>query len=243
MLCTLAQLKVFLGIGSVDTSYDAQLTPLIEQVSTRLALAAGRNCNGMACLEKTSIIEYFDIPTIRMAVLYLSAYPVISVSEIIEAYYGQFTDAPALLENQDYQMHYPSGALYRILRWLPGRQTVRATYSGGYTFAPTWISGASYAIGDVAAYMGLVYACIKATTGTTLPSTDTTDWAVQTGETPLPADLNQAAIMQAAFWHQRRGTLTMDNASVQGGSVAYTPVDLLPEVKAIAGNYARMIGS
>lgn len=133
-LCTLAQVKTHLDIETLDTSQDAVLNQLIGQVSARLARDAGRIANGAPCLEKTSLVYYFS-PESRTRTLQLPAYPVVSISEIKEAYYGEYADADALVENESYQVRLDIGQIIRIGFWLPGVNTVKVTAIGGYTAA------------------------------------------------------------------------------------------------------------
>lgn len=139
-LCTLAQVKSFMEIGSTDTDHDAQLNTLIAGVSGQLARLAGRICNGAACMEKGSLVQYIS-PLRRIGTLWLSAYPVVSISEIKEALYEGWTDATALTANTDYQIDLPTGGLHRVGFWLPGTRSVKVTYIGGYRPADLVVTG------------------------------------------------------------------------------------------------------
>ena len=48
---------------------------------------------------------------------------------------------------------------------------------------PNWISGASYVVGNYVTYSGVVYLCILAVTGTTIPPSDATHWQAQASVT------------------------------------------------------------
>ncbi|HUW99373.1 MAG TPA: hypothetical protein VMY35_00205 [Phycisphaerae bacterium] len=134
-LCILADVKAFLGINAQDTEHDAVLNKDIAGVSAQLARAAGRIHDEIPVLEKTTgAVQYFS-PDPRTRTIWLAAYPVISITEIKEACFGAFDDADALVENESYQILKPRGRLVRIGFWLPGVQTVRVTYNGGYTAA------------------------------------------------------------------------------------------------------------
>ena len=134
-LCTLADVKAFLGIAALDTEHDAALNTQIAGVSAQLARAAGRIHDEIGVLEATTgAIQWFS-PEPRTRLVYLAAYPVISITEIKEAAFGAFDDADALVENEDYQILKARGRLTRVGFWLPGEQTVRVTYNGGYTAA------------------------------------------------------------------------------------------------------------
>ena len=133
-VATLSQVKASLSIADADTEYDAVIAELISGVSAAMARRAGRVCQGTVCLEKTSLVELIS-PEPRTQRLFLRAYPVVSIAEIKEAFYGDFDDADTLVENSDYQIDLPTGRLIRIGWWLPGDLTVRVTYPGGYTAA------------------------------------------------------------------------------------------------------------
>ena len=143
-LCTLAHAHAVLGIPDADTEHDTLLAILIAGVSADLARLAGRVVNAAYVFEKSTVVEYFSPPP-GAAVLWLTARPVVSITEIKEASYGGFDDATALVENTDYQIHKPTGKLIRIGQWLDGDLTVRVTYPGGYAAA-----GATPGVGETA---------------------------------------------------------------------------------------------
>jgi len=61
-----------------------------------------------------------------------------------------------------------------------------------------------------------------------------------TGETALPADLREAAILQAAFLFKRKDDIGLSAVSFDGGSISkFSALDLLPLVKDILSNYIK----
>lgn len=63
-----------------------------------------------------------------------------------------------------------------------------------------------------------------------------------TGETAVPEDLKEAAILQAALFYKRRDDLGLSGGSFPGGSYAkFTDIELLPAVKDILNNGYRRI--
>ncbi len=61
-------------------------------------------------------------------------------------------------------------------------------------------------------------------------------------ETAMPADLREAAILQATFIYERRNSISQSANSFQGGSVTFSEkMDLLPMVKNVLDNYKRLI--
>lgn len=243
-LCTLAQVKAFMSLAAGDTDHDAFFNMWIPLVSDALAVEAGRICGSRPCLEKRTITELFTVSEPRTRVLWLSARPVVTVTEVKEAMFGAFTDADALVENEGYQLDPVPGGLWRIGVWLGGIRTVRAAYTGGYTRCDEWVSGGDYSVGDVVSYLHAVYECTEAVQGgTTAPSGDTDHWELQTGQVPLPGDITRAAIEQIAFEHGRRNKLGMTGAGVQGGSfTTYARDELLPVVRKTMAGYCRKLG-
>jgi len=154
-LCTLAQIKTQLAIATADTEHDTLLTQFVAGVSADMARASGRVHGGVACLEKSTLTVLFS-PESRTPVLWLPAWPVVSITEVKEAVFGGFDDVDALTENEDYQVNKALGGLYRIGYWLAGVNAVRASYTGGYTAA-----GATPGTGEIALPNHIVNAAIR----------------------------------------------------------------------------------
>ncbi len=243
-LCTLAEVKTFMGIATGETSQDAALNQLITFVSAALALPAGRIYQGRPCLEKITLTQTFNVYEARTKRLWVAAWPIVSVTEIKEALYGAFTDADALVVNEGYQLDSRLGALIRIGFWLKGDQTVRSSFTGGYTRADAWVSGADYTTGDIVSYAEAIYECSSDVTGgTTPPPSDTDHWDVQAGEVPLPENIAGRAVQQIAYEFKRRDKLGVTSIGVQGGSFnTYARDDLLPDVRKTMAGYIRRMG-
>jgi len=157
MLATLAELKARLGItGSGD---DAALTLLLRAVSARLAIECGRVHGGRPCLEKTDLVWTALKVHPGQGHLWLPAWPIVSVEEVVEAVLGAFDEADELAADEDYQVDAERGALLRIAcDWLWGDRTVRVTYVGGYTAGlEFWAASTAYDEGDQIQHEGLVY--------------------------------------------------------------------------------------
>jgi Phage gp6-like head-tail connector protein len=61
-------------------------------------------------------------------------------------------------------------------------------------------------------------------------------------QTPLPDDLEQACVEQAAFWYQRRDQLGIVNFSGEGGTLKLNEkADLLPQVQSVLRKYTRIV--
>lgn len=133
MLARLDELKARLEILAGDDEHDAVLTGILQGVSAQLAVAARRVIGGEPCLEKADRTELITVPDRWTTTLFLTAWPVVSITEIKEAVYGGFDDADALVENEDYQLDAAAGRLHRIGYWMRGRLTVRVKCPAGYT--------------------------------------------------------------------------------------------------------------
>jgi len=251
MLCTLADLKTYMGATKADATRDAELTALIAAASMRLARECGRVYAGRSMLELptggASWTHTLDVPYARTKRIVLPAWPVASISEAKEAAYGAFASTTALAADEDYQLVAERGELVRVGSWLQGVGTVRVTYRGGYAApddATAWVSGSAYSAGDRVSYLGAVYAAQEdIASSTTAPADDESAWSVAAGERPLPEDLQLATWQQAAFWHRRRGELGLTGQGVQGGSYStYQRDELLPEVRQICAGYRPAMG-
>ena len=131
MLATLAQFKTRYAIAG--TAEDTLITQVLTGVTAQLVVAAGRVYDGRPCLERGSLTVLLDVPEPYTRALWLPAWPVVSITSVKEALYGDFASASALVENTDYQLRRGTGRLSRIGFWLVGEQTVQMICVAGYT--------------------------------------------------------------------------------------------------------------
>lgn len=147
MLCTLAQFKTRYDVSG--TGHDTLITQILTGVSAQLAAEAGRICQGVPALEKTTVTETITIRDDRLKTIILACRPVVLITEIKEALYGEFDDADAMVENDDYQIDKPLGLLHRVAcNWLAGNLSVKVTYIGGYTSAGEVVGDGETALPD-----------------------------------------------------------------------------------------------
>ena len=126
-LAPLADLKAEMGIASADTALDSVLTAKLAAATVRMC---GQEGAGRELLEAART-WYFDVaPGTRR--LYLPVFPVVSIAQVREALFGRHDDMPDLVEGNGWWANYERGILFRVSIWLPGDQTVRATYTAGY---------------------------------------------------------------------------------------------------------------
>ncbi|MFB3893223.1 MAG: carbohydrate-binding protein [Phycisphaerae bacterium] len=246
MLCSLAQFKTRYGISL--TADDAAIERILLGVSAQLAIASGRVNNGAPCLELSNLTVYRDAERLQEDIE-LPAWPIVSIASVKEALNNAFSTATALVADSDYYSQPAAGKLWRMGWWLPGRQTVQVVYSGGYTFALPWVSGAAYVAGDCVTSAGVLYRCVVNVTSATAPADDiyaagppaTGHWTAAPTEVAVPDDIIEAALQQAGFHWQRRRQLGLSSESISGANVsAYAEDDLLPGVRTIMHAYRRI---
>jgi hypothetical protein len=247
MIASLAQLKTRLGI--TDTRDDTDLAQALAGVSGILARECGRSWRAEPCLEDSEHTHLFS-PERDQSSLWLPAWPVIEVTSLLEAWDGAFADADELVEGDDFRIDPGLGRLLRIATtWLSGPAAVQVVYRAGYLGPDTavvadydvWVTGTTYVAADRATEGGAYYVCITGHTASAAFATDAAKWRE---EFPMPADLVEAAIQQAAFIWQRRTALGLSGGSAgQGGSFsAGAEDDLLPGVRATCARYRRAMG-
>ncbi len=185
MLATRQQIKDRMKLLATDTEWDSVIDTILRNVSDLLAREAGRVVDGVACLEKATVVELFS-PAINDMFLWLTARPVVSITSITEAVQGAHATATALTPLTDYYTNLARGRLIRIGRWLAGADTVKVTYVGGYVLALPWVAATVYVAGDVITHLGCIYECILAVSGSTAPPADATHWTPRAAWTALP---------------------------------------------------------
>ena len=240
-LCSRQNVKDLLGLASTDTASDSVIDRLLAGVCDQFARLAGRIVGGVPCLEAPAgaKYEYFS-PEPRTRFLFLTARPVVLISSIKEATLGGWDDVVDLVENTDYQLHTSRGKLIRSGWWMAGDMTVRVQYTGGYVFAPAWVSGTSYVPYEYVTYDGIIYKCKQAVSGAITPASDLDHWLAQPSVWAVPEELRDAAAKQTAFYWRRMAKLGIVSEGVQGASIqAYAKDDFLPDVKRIVGRYGR----
>ncbi len=147
MLCTLGQFKTRYDVAGAG--HDSLITQILTGVSAQLAGEGGRICQGVPALEETTLTETITVRDDRLKTVILACRPVISITSIKEALYGDHADADALVENDDYQIDKPLGLLHRIAcYWLMGNLTVQVEYVGGYIAAGDPINEGETALPD-----------------------------------------------------------------------------------------------
>ena len=206
MLATRQQIKDRMRLTAADTEHDSVINTILLNVSDLLAREAGRVVDGVACLEKASVVETFS-PEIADVFLWLTGRPVVSVESITEAIHGEHDSATPLTASVDYYANLRTGRLIRIGRWLAGPETVRVAYTGGYVLALPWVAATSYVAGDQVTHLGTIYECILAVSGSTTPPADATHW------TP-------SAAWSASAWVS--GTSYVAGNAVSSGGILYS---------------------
>lgn len=144
LLATLDAFKERYSIAGTDD--DDLLLGILRAVSARLAGRDGANrlANGAPSLLKAERIVDLSADHPNLRSLWLPAWPIVEVDEVLEALDGAFDDAEPLVEDEDFQVDAAGGRLVRIGGpWLQGERTIRVTWTGGYT-GPNEYLGAGY---------------------------------------------------------------------------------------------------
>jgi len=138
-LCTLQELKNFMGITDTDATRDANLTIYIQAISKQIQKFIGRDLEAKDYVEK-----YEGTDTTELV---LNNYPVNSITGVEYVLDGQVYQ---LLDDYEYDLDEEAGILYKDDGWtLHGysknfmsdridfpRRHIRVTYNGGYTNVP-----------------------------------------------------------------------------------------------------------
>jgi len=195
LVCTLAEIRIRLGLAVGDTNDDEMLHSIIKGVSA----VFDRFCNRNLILNTTDATEYYSGGIQKIS---LSRYPVVSITSVTESADWDWDNETALTADDDYHLMTDRGILHRASsRWLGGNETVRVVYKGGYN-----------------------------------PAADTPG----TGETGLPYDIEESALLQSMFTYKRRDDLGLSSVSAMGGSISkFSAIKLLPEVENIFKAYRR----
>jgi len=118
-------LKNWLEIADTDTQFDALLTGLLMGVSSRFENDCHRGLT-----RQEAIVEILDggRPSIC-----LFRYPIESVTEVVQSRTQDWDNGDVMTEPLSYTTDKKSGILHRYpLRWLPWKQSIRVTYTGGF---------------------------------------------------------------------------------------------------------------
>jgi len=245
MLATLAQLKAKLGIATADTTLDDALTAILEEVSSAMCGPSGAG----RALERASR-TFYAAPEPAQHSLYLPVFPIVSITEVVEALDGAFDDETDLTEDTDFWVDEARGILHRVGCWLagrPGEPSVRVVYTAGYPDIAAWSETAAYLKGAQVEDEGVVYDCIVAVTApaegeeNTAPASDTTHWSEATDQTLVPADLRLACLSEAAHRYGNRLAPGVQSAGAGGGNVSMQePGALLPATVEVCRRYRRL---
>jgi hypothetical protein len=152
-LCTRAQVRERLGIAAADTDHDAVIDTIIAGVSSAMCGPEGA-CRPLELATRTHEIDVLDE---RTEMLMLPVWPVVSVTSVKEAMYGDFASATALVAATDYRLIASTGMLQRFGWWMVGHNTVQIVgCKAGYVSA-----GGVVGSGETALPAEIVEAAIK----------------------------------------------------------------------------------
>jgi hypothetical protein len=214
-LCLLGDVKDRLGLGS-KTDFDSVINGIIVSVENIFNSYLQR----ILLLTSDDVTEYYTTIDGQER-LRVNRYPIVSITSIKEAADYNFDAVDPLVVNTDYRIIAGGikGIIYRVNVALLSDQS----YEIDQDLGQYWLKG------DDA--IQIIYR------GGFCP-VNTTPGA---GETPLPADLREAAIMQSSFVFKRKDDIGLHSVSAHGGSISkFADIELLPMVKQILDTYKRI---
>jgi len=138
MLVTLANMKLYLGIPTLTTTYDTFLTEQITMISSAIENYCGRKFNSTSY---TQIFYKEDLEDDKISLgVFLYHFPTITITSVTEYISG----ASTLLTAGEYRVHLPSSTLYKIedgskSTWLCGADDasyVTVVFVAGYATIP-----------------------------------------------------------------------------------------------------------
>lgn len=158
-LCTLAQVKTWLGIGG--SSEDDRINLLIPYVSRRLERAMGR-VDGVEQRSRTEFISYVpEIPSGKVWGYTTNVAPISSVTSVVvdESHVYSGASATTLTEDEDFRVKAAQGRIeFEGYRPPEGHDVVRLIYVAGFaTDTTALIANEVYADLNMAAIMQVAY--------------------------------------------------------------------------------------
>jgi hypothetical protein len=131
MLCTVKDIKDRLGLTDEQTDHDA----VIAQIIAGFTSLADRMTNRVLLATEEDVLEYYTGGT---ALLQVRRYPILTITSVKESETGDFDEAAALIEGDDWRLVSKglSGVIRRLWGlWSPEIDGIQIVYRGGYAAA------------------------------------------------------------------------------------------------------------
>jgi hypothetical protein len=134
MLCTVDNVKSYIGINTIDSTEDALIETLIDAVSTMFVSYCGRG------FESATYTEYYsgnDYPN----TVYTNNFPIITVSGIYDDTSWTF-GSDTLISGSNYMVDDISITLLPGYVFSAGKKNIKVIYTAGYSTIPSDIKQA-----------------------------------------------------------------------------------------------------
>jgi hypothetical protein len=141
-LCTLDDCKLRRGLSTTDND------TLLERIILGVQSAFESYCRRPLLLSAAAVTEYY---TGSGLYLQLARYPIAAITSIKEAADFDFTNAVALVANEDYRIvaSGAKGLLYSMLgSWDPNPDAIQVVYTGGFVAAGGTVGTGQTALPD-----------------------------------------------------------------------------------------------
>ncbi len=143
-LCLLQDVRNRIGYESGDTSDDAAINDIIRGVSAMFDVY----CNRVFLVTSTDETEYYDGGD---RIIIIQRFPIVSITSLTESAEGiyDWDNETALTANTHYRAINKLGTIKKLRNiFMPGIETIRLVYIGGYCAAGVTPSAGQYALPD-----------------------------------------------------------------------------------------------
>lgn len=152
MLVTLDEMKTYLGIELIDTTYDAFLTEQITIISAAIENYCGRKFNEASYTQTYYRSDFYDGDSIDS--LFLYHYPLTTITSVKEIERSSGVDTETVLTAEDYRAHYESGEFRRLCEglvrtWfncLSQNSRIEIAFDAGYATIPYELRSVTYSL-------------------------------------------------------------------------------------------------
>lgn len=143
MLVSLADMKVYLGIPSGDTTYDALLTQQIQLISDAIEAYCKRKFEQATYIQTFYKEEMVELDYVLDSVT-LYHYPLISVASVLQK--QDELDVGTALPN--YRVHKPTAKIINkdYCNMFSGAKIIEVTYDAGFAVIPSIVTNVVYSL-------------------------------------------------------------------------------------------------
>jgi len=152
MLVTLDEMKTYLGIPTLTTTYDTFLTEQINIISAAIENYCGRKFNEASYTQTYYRSDFYDGYSLDS--LFLYHYPLTTITSVTEIERSDAVDSSTVLTAEDYRAHYESGEFRRLCEgmvrtWFYGlsqNSRIEIAFDAGYAAIPYELKSITYSL-------------------------------------------------------------------------------------------------